>query len=311
MGYLLVAAACLCGAIKGFCGKKTSGHAAALSDAMLINTVRMLLCIVIGVCFVLALERDITMFAVNGRTLLIAALSGLSTSLFVVSWLLAIREGAYMMMDVFLTLGVLVPLLLCSFLFGDPIAPLQWVGLGLLVIASYIMCTYNNKIKKRMTVPSFLLLVLCGIANGLTSFSQKWFIHDFPEGSATVFNFYTYVFSAAVLILSLIAVFIKQRVTVKTTTANDVQATEKSSALALVVAVLPYLAVMALCLFLHSFFTTTAAGYLTPAQLYPLSQGTSLILSLFMSAIFFKERITPRCIIGIIIAFAALLIINL
>ncbi|MBQ8358014.1 MAG: hypothetical protein IJX39_09455 [Clostridia bacterium] len=306
MGYLFVGIACLCGAVKGYCGKKTSGSADTLSGAMLINTVRMLLCIVIGFFFILLYERDVTALAVNGKLLLISALSGLGTSLFVVSWLLAVRQGAYMMLDVFLTLGVLVPLLLCYFLFGDPIAPLQWVGLGLLLIATYIMCTYNNRIKKRMTFASFLLLVLCGAANGVSSFAQKWFIHDFPAGSTTVFNFYTYVFSAAVLIIPLLAVICKGRLTKKGAAVPRTQ-----NALRVVTGVLPYLVIMALCLFLHSFFTTTAARYLSPAQLYPLSQGTGLILSLLMAAILFKEKITPRCMVGILIAFGALVIINL
>ena len=310
IGYLFVAAACLCGAVKGYCGKRTSGKAAALSDAMWINTVRMLLCIVFGFLFVLVLDHSPAALAMSGKALVIAALSGVSTSLFVVSWLLAIREGAYMMMDVFLTLGVLVPLLLCACLFGDPISPRQWVGLGLLLIATYIMCTYNNKIKKRMTVPSFLLLVLCGVANGLTAFSQKWFIHDFPTGSVTAFNFYTYVFSAAVLVFALLAIALKQKISPIQPVTEHMQ-TPPGGTRALIVAVLPYLAVMALCLFLHSFFSTTAAAHLTPAQLYPLSQGTSLILSLLMSAIFFHEKITPRCIVGIVIAFGALLVINL
>lgn len=309
MGYLFVGIACLCGAVKGFCGKKTSGRASALSDAMLINTIRMLLCIVIGFFFVLVLERDASAFSVDGKTLLISALAGLGTSLFVVSWLLAVREGAYMMLDVFLTLGVLVPLLLCYFLFDDPIRPLQWIGLALLLIATYIMCSYSNSIKKKMTLPAFLLLVLCGVANGVSSFSQKWFVHDYPDGSVTVFNFYTYVFSATVLIIALLTVTARSHYRAACCDAPRDTATGRFRHL--VIAVLPYLAIMALCLFLHSFFTTMAATRLLPAQLYPLSQGTSLILSLFMSALFFKERITPRCIIGIVIAFAALLIINL
>jgi len=44
--------------------------------------------------------------------------------------------------------------------------------------------------------------------------------------------------------------------------------------------------------------------------LYPLLQGLSLVLAVVMSAIFFKERITKTCILGIFIAFVALLTIN-
>ena len=68
---------------------------------------------------------------------------------------------------------------------------------------------------------------------------------------------------------------------------------------------------MSVCLFANSYFKTLAAGILPSAKLYPLNQGASLILSSFMSMIFFKEKMTGKCIIGIILSFIALLVINL
>ena len=68
---------------------------------------------------------------------------------------------------------------------------------------------------------------------------------------------------------------------------------------------------MSVCLFLNSYFKTMAAGILPSAILYPLSQGASLILSSFMSMLFFKEKLTAKCITGIALSFAGLLIINL
>jgi multidrug transporter EmrE-like cation transporter len=46
-------------------------------------------------------------------------------------------------------------------------------------------------------------------------------------------------------------------------------------------------------------------------QLYPLSQGCSVVLGLVMAAVCFKERINAKCIVGMSLAFAALLLINL
>jgi len=45
--------------------------------------------------------------------------------------------------------------------------------------------------------------------------------------------------------------------------------------------------------------------------LYPLISGAALILSALMACIFFKEKITPKCILGIIIAISAIVIMNL
>ena len=67
---------------------------------------------------------------------------------------------------------------------------------------------------------------------------------------------------------------------------------------------------MAICLFLHSFFDTLAAQRLYAVQMFPLHNGGALILSMLMSTIIFKEKINAKCIIGVCMAFGALLIIN-
>ena len=42
VGSIILCLALLCGVTKGFCGKKTSGTLVNTSDAMMVNTVRML-----------------------------------------------------------------------------------------------------------------------------------------------------------------------------------------------------------------------------------------------------------------------------
>ena len=71
-----------------------------------------------------------------------------------------------------------------------------------------------------------------------------------------------------------------------------------------------YIAVMAIFLFCNSYFKTLAAADLPAVQLYPLSQGTALVLSMLMSALFFKEKIKPICVIGAIVLFIGLLFLN-
>ena len=67
---------------------------------------------------------------------------------------------------------------------------------------------------------------------------------------------------------------------------------------------------MSICLFANSYFKTKAAGFLDSAQLYPLNQGMALMLSSAMSAVLFHERLTVKCILGLVISFAGLIIIN-
>ena len=295
MGYLFLAIALFAGATKGYCGKMTSGYVNEYKDAMLANTIRMVFCILIG--FVItAIQSGLGAFRVDMTTLLISALSGITSSIFVVSWLVSVKKGAYMMMDVFLMLGMAVPLIGSNIAFGESIRPMQWLGLGILMIAVLIMCSYNNSIKGKMTVSSVVLLIVCGISCGLTDFSQKLFVEHTDSISIATFNFYTYIFSAAVLLCFYLIFSSRDKGEGRPTDLRHI---------------FGYILVMSACLFANSYFQTKAAGFLSSAELYPLSKGAGLILSSLMSAVLFKERLSLKAIIGIVLSFGALLIINL
>ena len=64
------------------------------------------------------------------------------------------------------------------------------------------------------------------------------------------------------------------------------------------------------CLFLNSYFKAFSTQYLPDAQLYPTYQAGGLILSAIMAAVFFGEKITLRCLIGMVLAFVAILLLR-
>lgn len=299
LGYLFLALALLAGVVKGYCGKKSGGTLVLASDAMLVNTVRMLACIIIGVALI-AIGNDWSSLTLDPTVIWISALSGVCTSLFVVSWLLAIRTGAFMMVDVFLLMGVLIPLVVCAIFFDEPIIPIQWIGIAVLIIAGYVMCSYNAKLKGKMTLKAFLMLLLCAASYGCTDLSQKLFVNLSPVSDNSVFQFYTYIFAALTLVICSL-VF----------RSHEKKTNELRSPIAVVKPIAIYVGVMAICLYANSYFKTAAATYLDAAQIYPLSQGGALVLAMIMAAIFFKEKITIRSIIGVVLCAVALLMINL
>lgn len=297
MGYLFLVISLFASSATGYCGKKTSGYVNGYMDAMMANTIRMILCILIGAVMI-AVGENAAQLKPTPYMIAISALSGISTSICVVSWLISVKKGAYMMLDVFLMLGVLVPIIAGRLLFGEAIKPTQWLGIGVLFVAVMIMCSYNNSIKEKMSISAVVLLIICGTANGLTDFSQKLFVMEMPDVPIAVFNFYTYVFSAAVLIIFYTVFSIK----------NNLQGT--SPGRRGVKKIFGYIAVMAIGQFVNSYFKTKAAVFLGSAQLYPLHQGLILILSSIMSTLLFHERLTVKCIVGLVIAFFGLIIIN-
>ncbi len=300
LGYLFLAISLFAGATKGYCGKQTSSYVNEYKDAMLANTIRMLLCILIGFGMTIV-QEGIGAFVVNSGTIWTAVMSGVTSSIFVVTWLISVKQGAYMMLDVFTMLGLIVPLIGSSILFDESIRGSQWLGLAILLVAVLIMCSYNMRIKGKMSLSAVVLLVICGVASGLTDFSQKLFVEQADGISAAVFNFYTYVFSAITLFICYIVMSVQ-------TKAADKQGKHMIQSIK---PIFGYILVMSICLFLSSYFKTLAAEHIPSAQLYPLSQGAGLMLSSIMSVVLFHERLSKRAIFGLILAFGALLIINL
>lgn len=300
MGYIFLSAALLAGITKAYCGKKTSGALACDSDSMIINVLRMFLCVCIGF-FLVALNSELSLLSIDAFQLFVYALSGVASALFVVSWLLSVRSGAYMMVEIFLLLGVIVPVVLCRIFFHETVTLWQIGGCIILLIAIYIMCTYNTSVKGKMSLKAFLLLLLCGLSNGIADFSQKLFVKTYADGSVAIFNFYTYIFACITLAVSYL-------VFRKVDASNGVKIRKPLEVLK---PIWYFVLIMSVCLFLNSFFKTLAAQELDAVVLYPLNQGCAVLLSLLMSSVIFKEKINARCVVGVCLSFIALLLIVL
>ena len=290
INWLWIALVLLTGVTKGYCGKKTSGIAGHIHDAVYISTVRFGICTLLGAIICIVQGGFASLISLNG--LWVALLSGIAQAVFATTWLLAVRTGAYTMLDAFLTAGILIPSLLCHYLYGEPIKALQWTGFGVLIAAVCILCSYNNRIKSKLTLRSLGLLLVCGISSGAADFFQKLLNHHYPQMSAAVFNFYAYAF--ATVALGAVFLLLKPK--------GEKPIAVKSFG--------GYLAVMAVCLFLNSFFKTLAARELAAAVMYPVCQGGGLVLSAVMAASFFGEPIRRRSVLGLLLVFASLMMIT-
>ena len=209
MGYLFLGIALIAGTTKGYCGKRISGRITTLADSVLVNTGRMLCCMAIG--FLLVVIQDgFPSLTVDTTTLWISLLGGVCSALFVISWVFAVKQSAYMMVEVFLLIGAIIPISLSALFFDEKIRVIQGVGIAILLVAVYIMSTYNTSIKGKMSISALVPLIVAGTANGLSDFSQKMFSRLRETDSVSAFSLYTYIFAAVVLLIFYIFLRIKR-----------------------------------------------------------------------------------------------------
>lgn len=297
MGYLFFAISRFGMLVRGYCGKKSSALIDGFKDATSANVLRMTLCVLMGVA-ILLVNGDISGLAASRDTILIGAVCGISTAVGVIVWMVSLKYRAYMLMDVFGSVGVVVPLIFGQILFHESISLVQWFGYLLIIIAAWVMMSYNTSIKGTMSTGAFIILVLHGLSSGIIELCQKMFAMSNSGDSISVFNIYTYFFAGIILF---VLYFIFKRNSPR-------EQTEKSHIIPK--GVFKYIFIMSVALFGASYFNTKAAELLSSVQLFPLNQGAMLVCSSLMASIFFKEKITHKCVIGIIMVFMGLIIIN-
>ena len=316
MVYLIVLLALIFLSIKGFCGKKTSTCVGQTGDAFRFNILRMLLCMLIGIVVVFC-EGAQSALRIDGGMLAICLLAGICNAMFLIGWILAIRKNSMVTMDVALTLGAILPAVLCAILFDEPISLPKLLGFGLIIAASAILAGYNKNTKGNPGLGGILLVIIASVGEGLVSFSQQLYKQYYTEGGTrtgeilypkSIYNFYIYVFAAAVLILCLIAYDICQCIKDPTKRwAYDVKSGIKT-----LMGPLPYIVIMAISMFAATYFQTVATGdYGMSSQvLYPLIKGGCLITVNITAMLFFGEKITKRSLLGSAVALVGIVIMN-
>jgi len=292
MGYLYLAISLLAGSTKGFMGKRISTEVSGYRQSVFVNLIRMVICILIsaGVLLMEIWGRGIT---IDGPALLFGALAGVMISVFTVTWLLSVRHGAFMLISVAQMFGVVVTVICSAIVFYESITFLQVVAVVVLMTAVVIMGSYSRAIKGRLSMSAVILLTVCGLSSGLYDFSQTLFT-QYSVVSVSTLNLLTYFISSVVLC----GVFFLAKEKGCTVENGLFRKTFVS------------VLIMSVCLFLNSYFKALTTMYLPATQIYPMYQAGGLIISALMSAVFFKERITLRCVVGMILAFVAILLLK-
>lgn len=316
MVYLLVFIALFCLTLKGYCGKKTSTYVKNTGDSFLFNLARMIFCVIIGLALVF-IEGVHGSLNVDYRMLAICLLSGVSNAAFLAGWLLAIQKNAMVVVDVALTIGSIIPAILCTILFDEPISWQKMIGFSLIILATLILSGYNKNVKRGAGFIGALLLIIATVGDGLTGFGQQLYKQYFVDGGDrfvgvsyenSVYQFYTFLFAATILLIlfAIYSVYAYKK---------GIFEKEKGYAKYIWLSLknpMSHIFVMAICLFAASYFQTLATSkYAMPSQvLYPIIKGGCLITVNFTAMLFFGEKPTRRSIIGSLTALGGIIAMN-
>lgn len=296
IGYIFLVISVLAGTTKGYFGKQISGKTQGMAASTWANILRM------GFCILISLLVSGASLLQNGAKIDLALIltglfSGITQAAFLISWLYCVRGGGYMLVTIFTMLGIVVTLILSTlFLPGETISLLQWLAVALLIIAVFIMYSYNAGMQGKLSAGTMIALVICGLSHGLSSFAQKLF-QVYSVGDTGTFTLIGFVVTLLALLCLLLLPSVKQ---------------EQVKPGKLIKGIFFPVLIMAIALFLCNFFAVEAAapGRLSAVQLYPAREGLNMLMGVLMSHFLLKERANVRCVIGCVLAFIATLLLQ-
>ena len=291
MGTLYITIILLCRIVQPLFSKPRSDMISGLRMFLGYSVFKNFVCSVFGLCLVLlsgaALQADLL-------TIAIAVFSGLSMSVASYAGVLALKSGTIALNAMFSSAGLIVPCIAGIFMFNAPLSILQWCGLGVFLISSWLLTSDAQKTCQTFRPKTILVLLLSLLSNGSTMLAQQLFTHFRPNGNISLFS----LLSFGIVGLFMLILFI------------CTGSRKQESAVRLPGKLLFCGVFLAAALFVINQLSTAATAVVEPVVLFSFITCGGTIIGAIIAHLFFNEKITLRKALGIAVGILSLIIIK-
>lgn len=313
MGYLYLAISKFCGAAKMAAMKNCGNADDSAGTSVKVNAVRSGIILVVSV-IVFAVSR-----AATADGVWIAALSGVSNALNMLSWLVCATAVSLCIVETFVMIGsVVFPLALSPLLYADEtVSAMQWAGAGVILAAVVLFCVGRDvKFGKK----GIVWIAVCTLSSAGCNVTVKLYAVRAGSEYVAFFNLVTFVIVFAFFAVVAAITVLKNRK--KADPAADPEPVEDPGLDAPAEEKDPQpreffglpkrtylrIAIAAVGMYATNYFMTLASGALPSGVLYPLSYGAGFVLTAIMDTVFFKQKLTvPRAVATVLAVAGAVL----
>ena len=296
MGIFYLLLAKLSGIIKVIAVKKCGDAATGVKNSIKINLIRSIGCLIVSL-IVFLLSQNVT----DKTGIGISLLSGVCNAAFLFLWILTAECTSLCLVELFCMLGsVVIPLFLTPFLYAnESVLWYQWVCTGVLFVSAFLFFPKTEG-KTKISWQSFLLLVGCAISSAGTVITQKLYI-TYSQGTIASFHLISFLVVASVFA---IASPILAKTSPSKADINPPQ--DKFTA-----KIWGLIALATVMLYTNQFLSTQAAKYFVSAVFYPLSYAIGWPMTFLADTFVFKEKVTARKVMGVLLTLCASVFISL
>lgn len=278
---------------QNFSSKKTSGLVTNSQSYFLYGTYSYILAGLIA--FVMLLFDGMSGFSLPAVG--ISALGAVSLAVSLFCSIEALKSGVMVLAAMASSAGLLLPCIAGIFMFNEPMKPMQFIGIALLIFSGWLLIGYSKEQTGSFTPRTLLLLIGSMLSNGSVMLAQKMFSKYLPDTSVSIFSFLTFGLIGIGMFIGLVPSLLSQSGRAK------IAAVPKP--------VFLYGTISSIILLAINQLATLAGRNVPSAIMFPINDGGATIITAITAAIFFKEKLTVRSVCGLILGIGSLIVINL
>lgn len=278
---------------QNFSSKKTSGLVTNSQSYFLYGTYSYTLAGLIA--FVMLLFDGMSDFSLSAVG--ISALGAVSLAVSLFCSIEALKSGVMVLAAMAGSAGLLLPCIAGIFMFNEPMKPMQFIGIALLIFSGWLLIGYSKEQTGSFTPRTLLLLIGSMLSNGSVMLAQKMFSKYLPDTSVSIFSFLTFGLIGIGMFIGLVPSLLSQSGRAK------IAAVPKP--------VFLYGTISSIILLAINQLATLAGRNVPSAIMFPINDGGATIITAITAAIFFKEKLTVRSVCGLILGIGSLIVINL
>lgn len=278
---------------QNFSSKKTSGLVTNSQSYFLYGTYSYTLAGLIA--FVMLLFDGMSGFSLPAVG--ISALGAVSLAVSLFCSIEALKSGVMVLAAMAGSAGLLLPCIAGIFMFNEPMKPMHFIGIALLIFSGWLLIGYSKEQTGSFTPRTLLLLIGSMLSNGSVMLAQKMFSKYLPDTSVSIFSFLTFGLIGIGMFIGLVPSLLSQSGRAK------IAAVPKP--------VFLYGTISSIILLAINQLATLAGRNVPSAIMFPINDGGATIITAITAAIFFKEKLTVRSVCGLILGIGSLIVINL
>lgn len=229
----------------------------------------------------------------DGTTILLAACSGSFLAINSLCSVKALLGGTLVLNSIFSTAGLIVPCVLGIFVFDETLSAISLLCIAVVLVGAVLLIDSSKEATGEFSAKTLFYLVMSFFSNGMVMFFQKLFGECNPNGNVSMFSMLTFLIPAMALSCVLLVKKSKN------------EKLEKFPKMLMV-----YIMILGFAVFVIQQTVTMLTPVMSAAVLFTIVNGGATVIAAIVGAILYKEKITIKSAVGLLLAIGALIVIK-